>query len=349
MGDDVYALRVTRESARAENLVGRVLCHDLRTVDGQIALAKGRVLDTEDVALALSLAWAEAHLLALDAGDVHENDAGTRVARAAAGDGIDVREVSGGHWPLVASHRGLLEIDTSVLERVNALDGPCVYTLLDGQVVERGEIVARAKIIPFAVPEQVVADVEAMARPTGIVRVRPFAPQRVGSVVHEQMGERAVTRFRDAVTEKLAWFGSSLCALELTASSADAIVAALTRARDAGSVVLLVAGTKAMDVLDPTFAALDRVGARMVRHGVPAHPGSLLWLADWGGIPVVGMPTCGLFAQATVFDLVISRALAGARVDRLELARLGHGGFLTRAMAFRLPAYRATAERGAVE
>ena len=104
-----------------------------------------------------------------------------------------------------------------------------------------------------------------------------------------------------------------------------------------------------MDLLDPTFAALDRIGARMVGHGVPAHPGSLLWLAEWNGVPVVGMPTCGLFAQATVFDLVIARLLTGERLGRKELARLGHGGFLTRDMAFRLPAYRAAGVRGAVE
>ncbi|HEX6049493.1 MAG TPA: hypothetical protein VFZ21_09495 [Gemmatimonadaceae bacterium] len=346
---DVHAVRVARASARPEDLVGHVLCHELRTVDGQIALAKGRVLDADDAALALSLPWSEAHVLALDPGDVHEEDAGSRVARAAAGDGIDVLAMSGGHWPLAAAHRGLLEIDATVLERVNALDGPCIYSLLDGQVVERGETVARAKIIPFAVPEQVVADVEALTQPRGIIRVRPFVPRRVGSVVHERMGERAVRRFRDAMTEKLAWFGSSLGASEITVSSTDAMVDALTRVREADSEILVVAGTKAMDVLDPTFAALERVGARMVRQGVPAHPGSLLWIADWNGIPVVGMPTCGLFAQATVFDLVIGRMLAGVRVDHLELARLGHGGLLTRAMAFRLPAYRAAAERGAVE
>lgn len=87
----------------------------------------------------------------------------------------------------------------------------------------------------------------------------------------------------------------------------------------------------------------------MVRHGVPAHPGSLLWLADWHGVPIVGMPTCGLFAQATVFDVVIARLLTGERVDRRALSRLAQGGFLTKDMAFRLPAYRAAAERGAVE
>jgi molybdopterin biosynthesis enzyme len=104
-----------------------------------------------------------------------------------------------------------------------------------------------------------------------------------------------------------------------------------------------------MDGLDPTFDALERVGATMVRHGVPAHPGSLLWLADWRSVPIVGLPTCGLFAQATVFDLVIARLLTGERVGRRALSTLAQGGFLTRDMAFRLPAYRAAADRGAVE
>jgi hypothetical protein len=345
----MHSIRIARDAARAEDLGGRVLCHELRAADGRVALAKGRLLDADGASLALSLAWTELHLLALDEGDVHEDDAGIRVAQASAGIGVEVRAASGGHWPLVATHRGVLSVDVSALDRVNTLDGPCVYTLYDGQVVEGGQVVARAKIIPFAVPHAVLSEFEAIAGDRGLVRVRPFLPHRVGAVVHEAMGDRAVARFGDAVTEKLDWFGSSLCAVEPTASSTDAIASALERTRQAGATVVLVAGAKAMDALDPTFSALEHVGARMVRHGVPAHPGSLLWLADWNSVPIVGMPTCGLFAQPTVFDLVIARLLTGERPDRSELARLAHGGFLTRELAFRLPAYRASAERGALE
>jgi molybdopterin biosynthesis enzyme len=128
-----------------------------------------------------------------------------------------------------------------------------------------------------------------------------------------------------------------------------AIADAFTSVAGDGAKIILVAGTKAMDALDPTFVALEQIGARLIRHGVPAHPGSLLWLADWQGVPIVGMPTCGLFAQATVFDLVIARLLTGERLQRRDLGRLAQGGFLTRDMAFRLPAYRAATERGAVE
>ena len=346
----MHPVRVERDRAQPADLAGRVLCHELRSDDGRVAIPKGRVLDDDDAVRALTLAWSELHLLTLDAGDVHEDEAGDRIARLMAGDGVEVRAVSGGHWPLAAAHRGLLAIAGPALQAVNDLDGPCVYSLLDGQIVEAGEVVARAKVIPFAVTSSTMTDVEAIAaEANGVVRVRPFVPHRVGGVVHESLGERAVAKFRTAVAEKIGWFGSSLCALETMMPTVDAIAGAFTVVRDAGAEVLLVAGTKAMDVLDPTFAALERVGARMVRHGVPAHPGSLLWLADWNGVPVVGMPTCGLFAQATVFDLVIARLLTGERLGRRELAGLAEGGYLTRGMAFRLPAYRAATERGAVE
>jgi len=46
---------------------------------------------------------------------------------------------------------------------------------------------------------------------------------------------------------------------------------------------------------------------------------------------------------------VFARLMTGERLGPAELAGFGHGGFLNRDMAFRLPAYRASAERGAVE
>lgn len=346
----MHPIRVERSGAQLSDLTGRVLCHELRSDDGRIAIAKGRVLDDADSRRALDLAWSELHLLVLDADDVHEDDAGDRIARLVAGSGVSVRAPAGGHWPIASEHRGLLSIDANRLERINGLDGPCVYSLYDGQVVEAGEVVARAKILPFAVNRRIIDAVESiLADARGMIHVREFRPHRVAAIVHESMGERAVGRFRDAVAEKIGWFGSSLCAVVTTPPTVDAIARAFVDATRDDADIVLVAGTKAMDVLDPTFAALDQIGARMVGHGVPAHPGSLLWLAEWSGAPVVGMPTCGLFAQATVFDLVIARLMTGERMGRRELARLGHGGYLTRDMAFRFPAYRAAGERGAVE
>ena len=346
----MHAVRIDRASVTSAELLGRLICHDLRSSDGHVAIPKGRVLDEDDSARALTLEWTELHLLALGVGDVHEEAAGHRIAHAVSGPGVEVRPEAGGHWPLAATHRGVLAIDGNALIAVNDLDGPCVYSLLDGQVVDAGEIIARAKLIPFAVSEATLASVDSIAAAgAGVLRVHPFVAHRVGGVVHASLGDRAIGRFQSAVAEKIGWFGSTLGAVEIAGSSDESIAEAFMSVAKAGVDVILVAGTKAMDVLDPTFAALERVGARMIRHGLPAHPGSLLWLAEWNGTPIVGMPTCGLFAQATVFDLIIARVLTGERLERRALSKLAQGGFLTRDMAFRLPAYRHATARGAVE
>jgi molybdopterin biosynthesis enzyme len=172
---------------------------------------------------------------------------------------------------------------------------------------------------------------------------------RIGAVVRETLGERAMTRFRDALGEKIAWLGSQLIEPRFVADDADAIGGAIVDLVESGAEIITLAGTKAMDLLDPAFAALREIDARIERHGVPAHPGSLFWLARRGDVPIIGMPTCGLFSQATVFDLLLPRMLTGERVGREELADLGHGGLLTREMGFRFPPYRRTSDRGQVE
>jgi hypothetical protein len=56
-----------------------------------------------------------------------------------------------------------------------------------------------------------------------------------------------------------------------------------------------------------------------------------------------------MFSQATTFDLVLPRVLAGESIGNREMAGLGHGGLLSRDMAYRFPPYRASAARGELE
>ena len=101
-----------------------------------------------------------------------------------------------------------------------------------------------------------------------------------------------------------------------------------------------------MDPLDPALDALDRAGARMLKSGVPAHPGTLLWVAELESASVVGMPTCGMAAKATTLDLVLPRVFAGERLTRKDLARLGDGGLFSAESSHLLPPYRKGAARG---
>jgi hypothetical protein len=346
----VKAIAQRRDTASEDVLLGRVLCHDVRDAAGKVAAPKGARVDRDVARTLLSVPWEEIHLLALDPGDVHEEEAGRRLAAAVVGEGAEVRGYTGGQWTLAATRRGLLRIRTAALTEVNVHEGMSVFTLFDGQPVEPGEAIAKAKVTPLIIAETTLRAVErAAAVDGGVIAVTAFRPATVGAVARESLDARQRARFESALKEKIDWLGSRLRPVRFAGPSDRSVADELRGLRAEGAAVLIVAGASALDPLDPVFGGLTLLGATMERHGAPAHPGSLLWLARWDGLPVLGMPTCGMFSQATTFDLVLPRLLAGETVRNRELAALGHGGLLSREMAYRFPAYRANAARGALE
>ena len=333
--------------ATAERLVGWVLAHDVRDAAGALLGRKGERLDAAGAARLVAGSRDEVHLLEMEPGDLHEDPAGERVARAVAGAGVSVRDSASGQWALVAGQRGILRVATAALAAMNSLEGVSVYTLFDGQVVDAGEVVARAKVTPLVIAEVVVREAEERARTAGgCVAVRSFDRQPVGAVAPASLTPRARARFEAVLREKLEWFGAPLVRLAYAEADAAALGHAIEDAITAGARIVVIAGANALDPLDPVFTAIERIGGRLVRNGVPAHPGSLLWVARVGSIPVLGMPGCGMFSQATLFDLLLPRLLVGETVGPEELAAYGHGGLLGREMAFRFPPYRAGRDRG---
>src|SRR2546428_712882 len=114
----------------------------------------------------------------------------------------------------------------------------------------------------------------------------------------------------------------------------------------AGAQLVLLVGSRSMDPQDPVLQALEVVGARMERHGVPAYPGTLLWIAYLGDIPVLGAPSCGIFSRATSLDVVLPRLMAGDRMDAAGIAALSSGGIIAPETSYRLAPCRQRRPRG---
>jgi molybdenum cofactor cytidylyltransferase len=340
---------LTRSSLGTAVLEGSLCTAPVRDASGQLVLEKGTLLDESDRARLAAGSWDTLHLVRCDEGDLGEAEAGARVAQAVAGPGVGLGAVARGQWSLCAQWRGVLEVDAGTLAELNANEDLSVYTLFDGQVVDAGEVVACAKVIPFVVPETDVIALEArLAQRVAPLRVRGFTAHHVAAVVLESLGERARARFGQSFGEKVQWFGGTLERVTHVAPDANAVRAALDRAA-AECHLVVVAGTRAMDPLDPAFVALDALGARLVRRGMAAHPGSLCWVAQLRGRWIIGLPSCGVLSQATIFDLIFTWMFADMDITPQRLASVGHGGLLTRDMAYRFPPYRAQRERGEVE
>lgn len=341
---------VKRDGVRPEDLIGRILCHDL-VREGPAAKAgfrKGHCVQEDEVPLLLRQEWDELHLLELGEEDLAEEEAGQRLGQAIAGPGVVVEQRPHGRAELVAAHKGLLKVQVAPLRQLNALEGMAVYTLFTNQVVSSGETVANAQITPLAVARMTVKEAEQIARKAdGLVRVLPFTRWRIGAILTGRVNERDEERFRSTLTEKLRWFGcDELLDIVHLSDDPDQIRKTVQAFLGSDTNLLLIGGGNAMDPLDPVFRALAAVGARMERHGMPTHPGMLLWIASLGSMRIIGLPACGMFSHATLFDLLLPRLLAEGTISLEELTDFGHGGILNKAMAFRFPPYRVAGKSG---
>lgn len=329
-------------------LVGGVLTRDL--VVGGSRWSKGRRLTAADLDALGSNSLPVADpvtVLILEPGDLHEDDAALALAEAAAGSGVTVRGPVQSRVDLVSSADGVLHVRAVDLRRVNRVDPLEVFTAFDGSIVQAGQIVASIKIAPHIVDERVVQSVVERLRqlPGGLVRVAEFRSMRVAVVVKESLRAADRDRFERSVRDKVEGLGSSLTGIAYVVDDDDAVTAAMAgaargRGRGRGRAdVILTAGGRSTDPLDPFYVAIERLGGAVVRRGVPAHPGSMLWLARIGRTAVLGLPTCGAYSKATAADLVLPRLLTGERPGRDLVAGLGHGGLLTRDQRFRFPSY----------
>lgn len=319
--------------------VGLVVAHTVRNAAGtRFLLRKGDVVTSEHLEGLRALGSRELHLLGVEPGELHEVEAGARLARAVAGPGIDLRGPAESQYTLVARERGLLRVDVDALFEVNRCPGISVLTRFDYQPVNAGDELAGAKVTPLVIPRATIETVERICRDRPPLRVLPFRPMRVAALVLERVDEHARDRFQAVLERKLAWFGSELVALR-EARPGEPYDEALADVLEQAPELVMAAGASSLDPLEPLFGALREAGARIVKHGVPVHPGSLFWIAYLDAVPLFGLSSCEMFSHKTILDLVLPRLFAGEPIGADDLARLGHGGMLGREMAFRFPPY----------
>jgi len=334
------------DSGPPEALLGVVITEEVKA-NGRRLFHKGHRL-TEDDLKVLATVERPLHAVRLGPDDLHEDEAGRRLAHAVAGDNIEIRGPVQSRYNLVAVAKGLLRVDAEAVTALNRGPGIAVFTLQDRLPILPGKVVAGAKITPVAVPEATVREAEAIAARRSVVRVEAFRPLVVGVVTTEGLSEKLRDRFRATVEHKIGWYGASVLRFEDLPNEADAVASAVSGLLDEGVDLVLTGGGNTIDPLDPTLLALPRIGAEVVAFGAPAHPGSMFWLAYRGETPIFNLASCSMYSKATVADLILPWIMAGERPGAPELAALGYGGLLDRDMGFRFPDYeRDAADEGA--
>jgi len=70
----------------------------------------------------------------------------------------------------------------------------------------------------------------------------------------------------------------------------------------------------------------EKAGVRDISYGTAVLPRVISLVAYLDDVPVLVAPAFVIYAPSTVLDILLPRLMAGLKIDRIEIARLGHGG-----------------------
>jgi molybdenum cofactor cytidylyltransferase len=310
---------------------GAILAHAVRA--GDLALRKGRLLSASDIAALTMAGIASVTVARPEPGDVREDDAAARIARAAAGQGVRIGAAFTGRANLYALDAGVAVLNPACVDAINRLDEAITLaTVPPFARVEPRQMLATVKIIPFAAQETAVAQVETLLADAPLMRVAPFRTHRAAliSTTLPGMKPALLDKNRTALETRLKSLGSEIMFERRVPHDSAALATAIREARAAGADPILVFGASAIsDRRDVIPTALEGAGGRVTAFGMPVDPGNLLLMGELETARVVGLPGCARSPKQNGFDFVLWRLLAGLPVGRDEIAAMGVGGLLS--------------------
>jgi molybdenum cofactor cytidylyltransferase len=314
---------------------GRILGHNVAGPGGKRLLRKGKALERADIDSLRNLGRRTVYVAELEPGDVEENEAALRIAKAALGAGLRLSGASTGRVNLIATVLGLFRFPAGRLFDVNSGEGVTIASLASHAVVRPGQTVATVKVIPYAVPEDEVASAERVSREGGpLFRVDALVKRRVALVLSgSPEGKEQLEESFTPLVERVTALGSEVVErayVTLEDEKGEETLADTLRREVALPVdlILLAGETAIMDRHDITPRAVERAGGGIVSVGAPVDPGNLLLVAYIDDVAVLGAPGCARSRKVNVVDWVLPRLLAGERLTRKDIVTLGAGGLL---------------------
>ncbi|EEG77315.1 molybdopterin-binding protein [Dethiobacter alkaliphilus] len=329
---------------KTSEAVGMVLCHDVtKIVPGEFkgpAFKKGHVVKEEDVPELLKIGKENLYVWECDKNSLHENDAAIRICEAAAGKNLFLTQPKEGRVNLKSAQRGLLKINVEVLSEINAIEEVTLATRHTNIAVEKEETVAGCRVIPLIIKQEKVEQVEEICAQSGpVIEIKPYRQLKTGIITtgNEVYSGRITDCFGPMVRDKLENIGCPVIRHDLLSDNSAQIATKIKEQISQGAEMVVVTGGMSVDPDDATPGGVKQTGAQIITYGTPLFPGAMFLLAYLDNVPILGLPGCVMYHQATVFDIILPRIVAGETVTRTDITRLGHGGLCLDCPTCRFP------------
>lgn len=326
-----------------EQAIGKTLVHDMTCiVPGESkgpAFTAGQTVTAGDLCRLQQIGRFEVAVqentdAAKDGDSVHENDAAERFAMRMAGPGVRYAlPPHEGKIDFVADCAGMLSVDVRKLERFNLVPEVMCASRQDATLLMEGEKFAGTRAIPLFLGRRELAQALAVLGREPLFTVTPLRRAKMGVLVTgtEVFNGLIEDKFIPVMGHKAQHYHCEVLRTAIVPDDKGKIVNAIQHMLDAGIDLLVTTGGMSVDPGDVTRPALLDAGLTDMLYGMPVLPGAMAMVGriekSSGSVQVIGVPACALFFKNTVFDLLLPRMLAGRRITRSELARMGEGGY----------------------
>jgi molybdenum cofactor synthesis domain-containing protein len=317
-----------------EDSVGTKLAHDITEIrPGEFkgpAFPKGHTVCDDDVCRLQKLGKNHLYLIDLEDDEIHENQAASLLAKSLSGEGIVWEDApKEGKISLYAQYDGLCTVDTAALAAFNMVDEVMCATIHNHTLVKKGEMVAATRAIPLVMKRAPIERAAAIASVHGgLLKVRVLHRARTGMVItgNEVFNGLIEDKFAPILKQKIEELGSETAGVTFAPDDPEKIQAGIQDHLADGCDLILLSGGMSVDPDDVTRKGITLAGAEEVHYGAAVLPGAMFLTAYLQGIPLLGIPACGLHHRITALDLILPRILAGEHIGKKELAFFGHGG-----------------------
>jgi hypothetical protein len=322
---------------RIEDAVGLTLAHDVtKVLPGSFkgpAFRRGHIIKKEDVPEFLKIGKEHVFILRLEEGEVHEEEAALRIAKALMGSGLAYSNPSEGRVDLSATQAGLIKLNVGALDRINSLGEIIIATIHDRTVCNKGMAVAGTRIIPLCIREEKLAVMEQIAQENKpVISLAPFRLSKIGLIVtgNEVYKGLIEDKFTPVILSKVEKLGGTLNNQVIVPDDSGLISRMILDFQAMGSEVILCSSGMSVDPDDVTPEGIAKSGAKVHFYGLPVLPGAMFMYAKLSSTHILGVPACVLHSPATAFDKIFPILLAGEDLTFENTRKLGHGGLCLR-------------------
>jgi len=320
------------------------LCHDItQIIPGKFkgrAFKKGHIIQKEDVEKLLELGKEQIYVWESKTGEIHEDEAALRIARAVAGKNVDYDEPREGKSTLKSKERGLLKINSSLIYQINSIKDISIASLPQNFMVERDQKLAGVRIIPLTTQEENLIQLEDLCQKKGkVFEIEKYKKLKAALITtgNEIYKKRIQDKFGPVIRKKLEFFQAQYLDQTFCPDDIEEIKKVILHYKQQGADLIILTGGMSVDPDDLTPGAIRESGAKVVTYGAPVQPGNMFMMAYLGSTVLLGVPGCAMYYRTTVLDVVLPRVFIGEILSKEDFVKMGEGGFCLNCKICRYP------------